>query len=129
MEQDMRSFISLASSLLFIAQASAADFKFTFSWCGDRGSIPKLQLNDVPKGTTTLDIFMSDLDRPNARHGGGKIEFKNQKQTSCDIALSNYTGPYPPPNEVHTYEIEVKALDKDNNKLASAKATKKFPEK
>ena len=70
---------------------------------------------------------MRDLDRPNARHGGGKIEFKNQKQTSCDITLSNYTGPYPPPNETHTYEIEVKALDKDNTLLGSAKATKKFP--
>ena len=52
----------------------------------------------------------------------GKIEFKNQKQTGCDITLGNYTGPYPPPNESHTYEIEVKALDKDGNKLSSARA-------
>jgi len=126
----MKRIAAIAAFLIGLqSQSQAANFKISFSWCGDRGSLPKIQLNDVPKGTATLDIWMNDLDRPNARHGGGKIEFKNQKQTGCDITLGNYTGPYPPPNESHTYEIEVKALDKDGNKLSSAKATKKFPEK
>ena len=127
LELEMKRIAAVAALLIGIqSESHAADFQVVYKWCEGRSPQPIIQLSNVPKGTTKLDVWMTDLDKPNFRHGGGKVDFKNQKTTECG-ALSDYIGPNPP--SPHTYEIEVKALDKDGNKLSSAKATRKFPEK
>ena len=113
-------------TLLLSATAShAADFSFKFQWCDET---PEFSLSNVPKGTTKLNLKMVDRDVPSYPHGGGNIEFKGQKKIECGaLGYGSYEPPSPPSGS-HTYEWTIIALDKDGKELASAKASRKFPE-
>jgi hypothetical protein len=104
---------------------NAADFGITYKWCS--GS-PDVQLSNVPKGTTLIEFRMIDLFVPSFNHGGGKVKFTNQKSIPCGEFTSNYTGPSPPPPQVHEYELTAVAKDKDGTALGTAKFKRKFPE-
>lgn len=107
------------------APAAAADFAIAFKWCGRSSEIT---LSGVPKGTKTLAAEMTDRWVPSYDHGGGKIAYGGQKTIPCG-AISNFRGPSPPPPQIHDYTWTVKALDAAGTVLATAQATRKFPEK
>ena len=106
-----------------------ADMTVAFEWgptkqCFDTKS-PPMQIAGVPAGTSNLDIRMTDRNSDYV-HGGGKISFKGQN--ALPYGAFSYKGPCPP-NGPHTYVFTVKALDAQGKTLATAKATRKFPEK
>lgn len=108
-----------------ISNANAADFGISYKWCS--GS-PDVQLSNVPKGTTQIEFRMVDLFVPAFNHGGGKVQYTNQKAIKCGEFTSTYTGPSPPPPQIHEYELTAVAKDKDGTALATAKFKRKFPE-
>jgi hypothetical protein len=78
--------------LLFASTVSASAFSASFRWCGS-GS-PVFSLAGVPKGTTTLQFHMVDLDKPSYNHGGGTVPYKGQTTIGCG-ALTGYSPPSP----------------------------------
>ena len=117
----------LMTSLIATSPADAqGTFGIKFTWCS--GS-PDIQLSSVPKGTTEIEFKMVDTWVPSYNHGGGKIKYTNQKSIPCGTFNSTYTGPSPPPPQIHDYELTATAKDKDGKVLATAKFTRKFPER
>jgi hypothetical protein len=105
----------------------AADFGVKFQWCDYSA---QFNVANVPKGTQQLKFKMVDLDVPSFNHGGGTVNYTNQKQIDCGV-ISGSTGKYTPPSPPsgsHTYEWTVSAVDKDGKELGAAKASRKFPE-
>ena len=113
------------AAFLAIGAADASAFSMSFRWCG-LGS-PVFSLSGVPKGTTTLQFHMVDLDVPSYNHGGGTVPYKGQAGVACG-ALTNYTPPSPPSGS-HSYQINVTAFGPGNTSLGTATSTRKFPEK
>lgn len=101
-------------------------FGIKYTWCS--GS-PEIQLSNVPKGTTEIDFKMVDLWVQSFNHGGGKIKYTNQKTIPCGAFTPTYTGPSPPPPQIHDYELTATAKDKDGKVLGTAKFARKFPER
>lgn len=121
----MKRFVSgLAALLLSSGPVAAADFAISFKWCSGSSEIA---LTNVPKGTASLSAKMVDLFKPSYPHGGGKVAYSGRKTIPCG-ALTNFEGPSPPPPQVHDYRWTVEALDASGNVLATASATRKFPE-
>ena len=120
---------AVAALVLSLAQvvgaSAAAAFSASFTWCA--GS-PNFQLSDVPKGTTSLQFAMTDLNKPSFHHGGGTVGYRGQSEVPCGTFASSFVGPSPPPGEVHTYEFTVKALGAGGAVLATTTARRKFPE-
>ena len=112
-------------AFLVIGTADASAFSMNFRWCGL--SSPVFSLSGVPKGTTTLQFHMVDLDAPNYNHGGGSVPYKGQASVACG-ALNNYSPPSPPSGS-HSYQITVTAFGSGNSNLGTATSTRKFPEK
>ena len=122
----MRVRVCIAAAVLFaMGTAHAAAFSMSFQWCGS-GS-PAFSLRDVPRGTTTLQFHMVDLQVPSFPHGGGTVAYKGQATVACG-ALTNYTPPSPLSGS-HSYQITVTAFGPGNAKLGSTTFTRKFPEK
>lgn len=115
----------IGSLFLMAGTADASAFSMNFRWCG-LGS-PVFSLSGVPKGTTTLQFHMVDLDVPSYNHGGGKVPYKGQASVPCG-ALNNYSPPSPPSGS-HSYQITVTAFGPGNANLGTATSTRKFPEK
>jgi phosphatidylethanolamine-binding protein (PEBP) family uncharacterized protein len=109
-----------------LGASGALAFSVSFAWC-PAGS-PNFQLRDVPQGTTTLQFAMTDLDRPSFHHGGGAVGFRGQPEVPCDAFGTGFIGPAPPPGEIHTYEIIIKALSPSGVVLATTTTRRKFPE-
>lgn len=112
-----------------MATGAYADMNVAFEWgptkkCFDPKS-PPIQIRNVPAGTADLDIRMSDRNSDYA-HGGGRLHFSGQ--ASLPYGAFKYQGPCPPQG-AHTYVFTVKALDASGKTLATAKASRKFPEK
>ncbi|WP_439361144.1 hypothetical protein [Bradyrhizobium sp. DASA03007] len=84
-------------------------------------------LSGVPKGTTTLQFHMIDLQVPSYNHGGGTVPYKGQSTIACG-ALNNYSPPSPPSGS-HSYQITATAFGAANSNLGSATFTREFPEK
>jgi hypothetical protein len=101
-------------------------FAIKYTWCS--GS-PDIQLSNVPKGTAEIEFKMVDTWVPSYNHGGGKVKYTNQKSVPCGAFSASYTGPSPPPPQIHDYELTAIAKDKDGKVLGSAKFTRKFPER
>jgi phosphatidylethanolamine-binding protein (PEBP) family uncharacterized protein len=124
-------FIVIGGLLFSTSIGHAADFSFKFKWCDTSydpsNGTPEFSLSSVPKGTTKLEFKMNDLDRVTSNHGGGEIEYVGKKKIGCGSLEGFYKPPHPPSGS-HTYEWTIKALDKDGNELASAKASRKYPE-
>ena len=117
--------LTIAVLALFLSASGAHAFSATFAWCP--GS-PTFALTDVPPGTASLDFAMTDLNKPSFHHGGGKIVYSGQAAVACGAFASGFTGPSPPPGEVHLYEFTIKALGQNGAVLATAKAQRKFPQ-
>lgn len=113
---------------LFISSPSDAQsaFGIKYTWCS--GS-PDIQLSNVPKGTTEIEFRMMDLMAQSFNHGGGTVKYSNQKSIACGAFNSSYTGPSPPPPQIHEYELTATAKDKDGKVLGTAKFMRKFPER
>ena len=102
-----------AVALLVMSTADASAFSMNFRWCGL--SSPVFSLSGVPKGTTTLQFHMVDLDVPSYNHGGGTVPSKGQASVPCG-ALNNYSPPSPPSGS-HSYQITVTAFGPHNSSL------------
>jgi len=115
----------LGLAFFIVGTADASAFSMNFRWCGS-GS-PVFSMSGVPKGTTTLQFHMVDLDVPSYNHGGGSVPYKGQASVSCG-ALNNYSPPSPPSGS-HSYQITVTAFGAGNSSLGTATSTRRFPEK
>ncbi|TCR07286.1 phospholipid-binding protein [Neorhizobium sp. JUb45] len=121
----------IALTVLFslsLTTVALADMKASVEWgptkkCFDSKS-PPISLSGVPAGTVKLDIKMVDMDAMSYNHGGGKVDYKGQQ--SLPYGAFRYSGPCPPMR--HTYRFTVKALDAVGKTLATAKASKDFPQ-
>ena len=108
--------------------SQAADFGFSFKWCGDS---PSFSLHDVPKQASKLEFNMLDLDYQGYPHGGATVDYKGQKTIPCGSFTSmnsTYDGPHPPSGEHHHYVWTIKALGSDGATVAKATAQRIFPE-
>jgi phosphatidylethanolamine-binding protein (PEBP) family uncharacterized protein len=117
--------VGIAGFALLLATPSAFAFSASFAWCS--GS-PSFTLTDVPQGTAKLQFAMTDLNVPSFHHGGGTVAYSGQAAVSCGAFSSGFTGPSPPPGQVHTYEFTVKALGSNGAVLATTTTQRKFPE-
>ncbi|RWM26441.1 MAG: phospholipid-binding protein [Mesorhizobium sp.] len=102
----------------------------SFDWgptkkCFDPKS-PPIKVSNVPQGTSTLDIRMTDQNAPDFNHGGGKVAYEGQSQ--LPYGAFRYKGPCPP-DGTHFYRITVKALDSSGKSLSTASATQPFSSK
>ena len=130
----MRIFISLASSVLFIAQASAADFDASYKWCNPsfRTTSPSIDLKNTPKETAKLE--MTIVDHYNGKyHLNVTVDFKNQKKFDCGELNNQWNGLMYPPGHCaggvpHTYELTIKALDKSGATLSKKSFSRGCPE-
>lgn len=118
-------FVLTVAALLVGGTAQAANFSFRFAWCE---STPEFSLSNVPKGTVKLELKMVDLDVPSYNHGGAALSNPEKGKIACGAFSSQIWYPPTPPDGSHTYQWTIRALDKDGNELASAKAQRKFPE-
>lgn len=117
----------LAMLAVSIASPALAEMKASFDWgptgkCFDSKS-PPFKLSGVPNGTTKLSFSMTDLDAPDYRHGGGKVDFTGQK--ALPYGAFRYKGPCPPTR--HKYRFTIKAMDAKGKEIAKTTATKAFP--
>jgi phosphatidylethanolamine-binding protein (PEBP) family uncharacterized protein len=114
-----------AATCLALSTADASAFSTSFRWCGT-GSSPVFSLSGVPKGTTSLQFHMDDLDYSTANHGGGTVAYTGQRSIPCG-ALQMYKPPAPPSGS-HRYQFTVTATGAGNATLGTATFTRKFPE-
>jgi hypothetical protein len=95
---------------------------------------PEIRLKDIPTGTTTIRIKMTDLDQKDNDHGGGDISQSEPFGTSFTIAsgaLKAYKGPCPENFTTlgHEYQFSVTALGADGKPLAVGSAKAAFSAK
>lgn len=95
---------------------------------------PEIRLKDIPSGTTTLRIKMTDLDQKDDDHGGGEIRQSEPFGNSFNIAsgaLKAYKGPCPENFTTlgHEYQFTVTALDAEDKPLAVGSAKAAFSAK
>ena len=120
-----RFFAVAISALSFFGIASSASaFSASFQWCS--GS-PAFKLSSVPKGTAKIQFSMTDLNKPEYRHGGGTVPYKGQSSVPCGAFNSGFNGPSPPPQQIHTYEFDIVAVGASGETLAKTTAKRKFP--
>lgn len=126
----MNSIFPLAVFAIVVAGVvPASAMSLSFDWgptkeCFDRKS-PPMSLSGVPAGTKKLKFRMVDLNAVNFNHGGGTVNWPGGSSGSLPYGAFRYTGPCPP--SPHTYQFTVDALDSSGNKLATAKAKRRFP--
>jgi phosphatidylethanolamine-binding protein (PEBP) family uncharacterized protein len=117
--------VVIAGFALLLATSGAFAFSASFAWCS--GS-PSFTLTDVPQGTARLQFAMTDLNVPSFHHGGGTVAYSGQTAVPCGAFSSGFTGPSPPPGQVHTYQFSIKALGPNGAVLATTTTRRKFPE-
>jgi len=117
--------LGIAGLALFLTTSGALAFSASFAWCS--GS-PSFALTDVPQGTATLQFAMTDLNVPSFHHGGGTVAYSGRTAVPCGAFASGFTGPSPPPGQVHTYQFSIKALGPNGAVLATTTTRRKFPE-
>ncbi|WFU37347.1 phospholipid-binding protein [Bradyrhizobium sp. CB82] len=116
---------AFAVAFFALGTADASAFSMSFRWCG-AGPSPVIALSGVPKGTTSLQFHMDDLDYSTGNHGGGVVAYTGQNSVPCG-ALQTYNPPAPPKGS-HRYQMSVTALGSGNANLGTATFTRKFPE-
>ncbi len=117
--------LGIGGLALFLTTSGAVALSASFAWCA--GS-PSFALTDVPQGTAKLQFAMTDLNVPSFHHGGGTVAYHGQPAVPCGAFASGFTGPSPPPGQVHTYQFSIKALGPSGAVLATSTARRKFPE-
>lgn len=115
----------IAAAALSLNASGAFAFSASFAWCA--GS-PRFQLKDVPAGTAKLQFLMTDLNVPSFHHGGGTVAYSGQATVACGAFAAGFTGPSPPPGQVHTYQFTIKALGTGGAVLATTTARRRFPQ-
>ena len=95
---------------------------------------PEIRLKDIPAGTTTLRVKMTDLDQKEDDHGGGDIsqtEPFGNNFTIASGALKAYKGPCPENFTTlgHEYQFTVTALGAEDKPLAVGSAKAPFSAK
>lgn len=95
---------------------------------------PEIRLKDIPAGTTTIRVKMTDLDQKDDDHGGGEISQSEPFGSSFTMApgaLKAYKGPCPENFTTlgHEYQFSVTALDADGKPLAVGSAKAPFSAK
>jgi phosphatidylethanolamine-binding protein (PEBP) family uncharacterized protein len=122
--------LTSAAMLAIAANASdAAAFSASFRWCSktpQSAISPAFALTGAPKGTVSLALKMTD-HQSSYDHGGGTIPYRGGG-IPCGAIKQGWVGPFPPDGEVHTYEFTIEARDASGKVLATAHATRKFPE-
>lgn len=120
--------LAIAVTVAILASSPAmAEMKASFDWgqttkCFDKNS-PPFKVSGVPEGTAKLAFTMTDLDAPDYRHGGGKVDYTGQ--SAIPYGAFRYKGPCPPSR--HKYRFTIKALDAKGKEIAKTTATKSFP--
>ena len=109
------------------ASPAAADMKASFDWgptsdCFDSKS-PPFRVSGVPKGTVKLSFSMTDLNVPDYRHGGGKVEYSGQ--SDIPYGAFRYKGPCPP--RATQVPLHDQALDAKGKELGKTTVSKVFP--
>lgn len=119
---------SAAALVILLASTinAAAEMSVSFEWgptkkCDTKS--PPISVRDAPEGTVKLQISMTDINVPDYRHGGGTVAYA----TSVPYGAFRYKGPCPPSGK-HKYRFTVKALDANKKTLATATASRSFPE-
>lgn len=112
--------------LLGGATSASAEMSMSFDWgptkkCDTKS--PPISVKNAPEGTAKLQFSMTDLNVPSYRHGGGTVDYAK----SIPYGAFRYKGPCPPSGK-HKYRFTVKALDAKKKTLATATATRSFPE-
>ena len=95
---------------------------------------PEIRIKDIPSGTTTLRIKMTDLVQKDDDHGGGEISQSEPLANSFTIAsgaLKAYKGPCPENFTTlgHEYQFTVTALGAEDKALAVGSAKAAFSAK
>ena len=95
---------------------------------------PEIRLKDIPAGTTTIRVKMTDLDQKDDDHGGGEISQSEPYSSSFTMApgaLKAYKGPCPENFTTlgHEYQFSVTALGADDKPLAVGSAKAPFSAK
>jgi hypothetical protein len=116
--------LGIAGFALFLTTSGVLAFSASFAWCS--GS-PSFALMDVPPGTTKLKFAMTDRNVPSFHHGG-TAAYSGQTAVPCGAFSSGFTGPSPPPGQVHTYQFSIEALGSNGGVLATTTTRRKFPE-
>jgi len=123
--------VVIAATVGFSNMASAAEFSFSFEWGNIPGcnsgypnvvSNPIFTFANVPNGTKKLNMHMQDLN-VSYDHGGGVITYTGENV--IQPGAFEYSSPCPP-DGVHTYEWQAKALDAGGGVIGTAKATKDY---
>lgn len=119
--------LTIAAIAALTASPAIADMKASFDWgptgkCFDSKS-PPFRVSGVPEGTKKLSFSMTDLDAPDYRHGGGKVDYAGQD--AIPYGAFRYKGPCPPTR--HKYRFTIKALDAKGKEIMKTTATKAFP--
>ncbi len=117
--------LGIAGFALFLTTSGALAFSASFAWCS--GS-PSFALTDVPQGTARLQFAMTDLNVPSFHHGGGTVAYSGQTAVPCGAFSSGFTGPSPPPGQVHTYQFSIMALEPNGAVQATTTTRRKLPE-
>ncbi len=122
-----------ATAFAFLGFASSAHaFSATVRWgsgAGCSSESPAVNLSAVPRGTTSLEFQMVDLNMPSFNHGGGTVAFEGKTNFAPGAlfgAFSGYRGPCPPPGSVHRYQWTISAKDGSGKVLGTARATLPF---
>ena len=113
----------LATLPLMLSSVTVSAFSASFQWCS--GS-PAFTLRGVPKGTAKIDFQMTDLDKPDYRHGGGTVAYHGQLSVPSDAFSGSFNGPSPPYGQTHTYRFDIKALSSSGQTFATTTAKRKF---
>ena len=130
----MRIFLSLAALTLCISQSTAADFDASYKWCNPsfRTTSPSIDLKNIPKETAKLE--MTIVDHYNGKyHLNVAVDFKNQKKFDCGELNNQWNGLMYPPGHCaggvpHTYELTIKALDKNGSTISKKSFSRGCPE-
>ncbi len=87
---------------------------------------PEIEIAEPPKGTTSFEVVLEDVDDNNRNHGGGvwQPEHISEDAIIVEGALTKYyTGPCPPADQSRVYQYVVKALDVNKQLLGVGKYT------
>lgn len=129
----MRTLIFALAALALSATTAAAEFTISFNWgntpacnTGRARTVasPAFVVRGLPKGTTSVEFRMKDLDAPAYNHGGGKV--KMSQGGTVPAGAFKYKGPCPP-RQVHRYRWTATARQ-GGKVLGRAEATRRFPE-
>lgn len=109
---------------------NAAVMGVEFEWQAiDKGSSdnPEIRLAGVPEGTVRFLVSLVDLNLNGFDHGSGFVDNDGSGIIARGATKGSYGGPDPPFSTVkHTYEITVRAYDKDGTVIGIGKQAKPF---